>query len=159
MKKVNIYVDFCVLLYFSYCATKQLENMKQTMILITALVMIVACKKSSDKPSSDDKPSYIGKWPHAYNVDWHMWVGVLQKDTFPAHTGEYIEFKTDGTLTECIYAGGDLNYSTFNYQVINGILHCDDFPDSSRLIVSGNNLTIDASEPSNQQSLWWHYKK
>lgn len=132
--------------------------MKQMFLVCCTILLGSACKKDGNTPSENKKP-YIGKWMYEYGVDWHMWIGTLHKDTTLAHPGEYIEFKTGDSLTDCQYHNGNLYYYTLRYQVINGILYCDEFPDSSKLIVSGNTLIIDASEPSNTQSLWWHYKK
>lgn len=134
--------------------------MKTTVIIIVILSMYISgCKKSGGSSSGDDTPAYIGKWTLVNRINWHTSSGTLHKDTTAAHTGEYIEFKKDGTLTECNYAGGELNYLPFNYQVINNVLYCSDFPDGTKVKISGGNLTLDASDPSNVESLWWNYKK
>jgi hypothetical protein len=86
--------------------------------------------------------------------------GTLYKDTIAGLPGEYVEIKTDGTLTECFNSNGELSYLSNPYQVVDNILYTDDFPSNSVVQVSGNTLTIAAvDEPDNTESLWWHYKK
>jgi len=134
--------------------------MKQMLVVLSACILIFfACKKSGDSNPSATQANYIGRWPLKNEVAWHTSPSGLKKDTITGLAGEYIEFKTDGTLTESHFTSGQFYYSTFNYEVTSGILYCNDFPPGSKLIVSGTTLTIDASEPSNSQSLWWNYKK
>ncbi len=133
--------------------------MKIIIVFSLCLISLYSCKKSGGSSPTDNQPAYIGKWKLESRVNWHTFSGTLYKDTMEAHPGEYIEFKADGTLTECNYAGGDLHYLPFNYQVINNVLLCSDFPDGTKVKLTGNNLTLDASDPSNSESLWWNYKK
>jgi len=131
---------------------------KATLLSFVFLTIFFGCKKSGDSPSNN-QPTYIGKWTFVNSVTWYTVNGRLYKDTTLAHTGEYVELKSDGTLTECSYVSGDLKYETFNYQVIDGKLYCTEFPSITKVIVSGNTMTFDASEPSNVESIWWHFKK
>lgn len=123
------------------------------------IIGLYGCKKNGSSSPSNNQPAYIGKWAVQDEVIWHTFVGTLYKDTIPGKPGEYIEFKTDGTVHEAFYHNGEFSYFTFNYEVINGVLFCNDFPSGSKVIVSGNTLTIDASDDTNVESIWWHYKK
>lgn len=123
------------------------------------LIGLCGCKKSGGSTPTNNQPPYIGKWAVENEVIWHTTSGTLYKDTIVGKPGEYIDFKADGTLNEAFYQNGEFSYFTFNYEVINGILYCNDFPNNSKIIVSGNRLTIDASDNTNIESIWRHYKK
>jgi len=130
-----------------------------TLLSLACMAVLFSCSKGGDSKPTDSQPNYIGRWSLVNKVNWHTTNGVLHKDTIPGKPGEYIEFKVDGTVTESFYVNSQFTYSTFSYSVANGGLTCDDFPPESKISVSNNALTIDASEPSNVESLWWHYKK
>ena len=136
--------------------------MKWTTLHSLALAaLLFGCSKSGGGGNQNgSQPNYVGRWSFANKINWHTYNGVLYKDTIIGKTGEYIEFKSDGTVTQAYFDGqSNLQTYTMNYQVIGGRLICNDFPGESKLSVSGSTLTIDASEPSNAESLWWHFRK
>ncbi len=89
--------------------------MKKTILMALAFTaLLVACKKDETNSSI----SIVGKWNSVSKVDWYTPTGSsTQKDTTASHSGEYIDFRTDGKAYLCRWVSPSFYYDTATYTV------------------------------------------
>jgi hypothetical protein len=94
--------------------------MKKALIFIgIAVTAVVGCSKNGSTPSS--QASITGKWKVAKFVDWWWNGGSQLRDTIAGDPGEYIDFRSNGTVY-CYdwYEGGiarEYKYDTLSYEI------------------------------------------
>ncbi len=127
--------------------------------LLIGVLYFTDCKKGGSTPSSN-QAAYIGKWSAYESVSWER-----QFTTEPYHIdtafgipGEYLNIKADGTATEREWTGSRFDSTTVYYKVIGDSLVEPNFPDGSKIAVSGNTLSISYNNEPHEK-LFWYYKK
>jgi len=85
---------------------------------LTIIILVISCKKDEATNSSANISTIIGKWTHDNSVSWTTITGLsIKKDSTAAHTGEYIDFTTDGKVYLRSWNNSAYSYDTTNFVV------------------------------------------